>query len=236
MRATRPTLAEPPAHRLGLTRLFGRPSRVPIPLLRWPTRGETCDPGFTRAPAARAAVRPRHPARRGAGDRISAGVDGESGSSIPVAPGRRRRHLPSRRGELRSPTRPPSTSVAAASSASSRRSGTSPSAQGPKRALAVFGDRVDKDTAVERDCHRIVHTIGSADLRALRRQHREDVRRRARRSARRATTTASSSVRSSGSPPRRSSARPRGSCASASESGAGASSTTSAGTGSGTGS
>ena len=34
--------------------------------------------------------------------------------------------------------------------------------QGPKRALAVFGDRVDKDTAVQQDCHRIVHTIGSA--------------------------------------------------------------------------
>ncbi len=34
--------------------------------------------------------------------------------------------------------------------------------QGPKRALALFGDRVEKDTAVERDCHRIVHTIGSA--------------------------------------------------------------------------
>jgi len=34
--------------------------------------------------------------------------------------------------------------------------------QGPKRALAVFDARLARDRNVERDCHRIVHTIGSA--------------------------------------------------------------------------
>ena len=33
---------------------------------------------------------------------------------------------------------------------------------GPKRALALFDSRVGVDADVERDCHRIVHTIGSA--------------------------------------------------------------------------
>jgi hypothetical protein len=35
---------------------------------------------------------------------------------------------------------------------------------GPKRALAVFESRLASDTDVEKDCHRIVHTIGSASL------------------------------------------------------------------------
>jgi hypothetical protein len=34
--------------------------------------------------------------------------------------------------------------------------------QGPRRALAVFGKELDRNLDVERDCHRIVHTIGSA--------------------------------------------------------------------------
>jgi hypothetical protein len=34
--------------------------------------------------------------------------------------------------------------------------------EGPKRALALFEGRIETDPAVERDCHRIVHAIGSA--------------------------------------------------------------------------
>ena len=34
--------------------------------------------------------------------------------------------------------------------------------QGPRRALAVFTKELDSSLDVERDCHRIVHTIGSA--------------------------------------------------------------------------
>jgi hypothetical protein len=36
--------------------------------------------------------------------------------------------------------------------------------EGPRRALAVFEARLAADREVERDCHRIVHTIGSAAL------------------------------------------------------------------------
>ena len=36
--------------------------------------------------------------------------------------------------------------------------------EGPKRALALFERRLDTDPNVEQDCHRIVHTIGSAAL------------------------------------------------------------------------
>ena len=34
--------------------------------------------------------------------------------------------------------------------------------EGPKQALALFAARIGKDAVVERDCHRIAHTIGSA--------------------------------------------------------------------------
>ena len=34
--------------------------------------------------------------------------------------------------------------------------------QGPRRAFAILNDRFSRNTDVERDCHRIVHTIGSA--------------------------------------------------------------------------
>ena len=36
--------------------------------------------------------------------------------------------------------------------------------QGPKAALALFEERMTTDPVVEKDCHRIVHTIGSAAL------------------------------------------------------------------------
>jgi hypothetical protein len=36
--------------------------------------------------------------------------------------------------------------------------------EGPRRALATFEERVASDATVEKDCHRIVHTIGSAAL------------------------------------------------------------------------
>ena len=36
--------------------------------------------------------------------------------------------------------------------------------EGPRRALTEFEDRVETDANVEKDCHRIVHTIGSAAL------------------------------------------------------------------------
>jgi hypothetical protein len=36
--------------------------------------------------------------------------------------------------------------------------------EGPKRALALFEERLASDPEVDRDCHRIVHTIGSATL------------------------------------------------------------------------
>lgn len=40
--------------------------------------------------------------------------------------------------------------------------------QGPKAALALFGERLTSDPVVEKDCHRIAHFIGSASLERFR--------------------------------------------------------------------
>jgi hypothetical protein len=40
--------------------------------------------------------------------------------------------------------------------------------QGPRTALALFEERLDVDSVVEKDCHRIAHVIGSASLERFR--------------------------------------------------------------------
>ena len=71
--------------------------------------------------------------------------------------------------------------------------------RGPKRALAVFETELVRDKDVERDCHRIVHTIGSATYARYDGDVARTFARGLARRARPATTTGSSSARSSGS-------------------------------------
>lgn len=105
--------------------------------------------------------------------------------------------------------------------------------RGPRQALGLFEARIVTDTDVERDCHRIVHTIGSA---AFTRYDGNVARTFAEGSATcaSATTTASSNGHSRASPRRRSLRTLPGRFASVRESGVAAFSTTSVGMASGT--
>ena len=105
----------------------------------------------------------RRAARRRATVAALFAFGGSGQAAIPVAAGLGRRHLPSRRRQLRAGRRRRCSDCGGPYSCLEQAFGNIAFAAGPAaRARRVRARSSTRNRDVERDCHRIVHTIGSA--------------------------------------------------------------------------